>query len=79
MKKDISVVALILSVIFAFVFLTVKIGTHDMGGITGTIVVKPGTSENDIRTTLSVLRVAGIGWSYISVLCLVWVPRNFRR
>jgi hypothetical protein len=70
------IVGLILSVAAAFVFLTINVGTRDVGGPLGTLVVSKGTSEAEIRQTQQVLRYVGFGWGVIAFGCLVSIRRN---
>lgn len=76
MKTAVKIVALIVSVGIAFVCFTVNVGTADVGGVTGTIVVQKGTSQVDIQKTQNALRIAGAVWTAIALGCLVWISRR---
>lgn len=78
MNKLAITVALI-STLFAFIFLTVNVDTKDVGGITGTFVVKPGTPNEHVDQARSAIRIAGVGWICIGVLSLAWAIRSSRK
>jgi hypothetical protein len=75
-KRVFKLIALIISVAAAFVCLTLNVGSSDVGGITGTLVVQKGASQATIQQTKTAFRVAGLGWVGISVGLLFW---NLRR
>ena len=58
MKSALRVILLLISAAAAFVFLTVNVGTKDVGGITGTIVVAPGVFFKGIRLSLILSELA---------------------
>src|SRR5262245_16809910 len=76
MTTAFKILTLIVSVVAAFVCFTVNVGTSDIGGITGTIVVQKGTSQVDIQRTQNALRIAGAFWTVIALGCLAWVSRR---
>ena len=78
MKRKIGIAGVLLSVLLAFVFFTVNVNTTNVGGITGTVVVRTGTPQERIDQTRNVLRFAGIIWVCIGVLSLAWVIRSSR-
>ena len=70
--------SLVVSAVCAFVFLSLNIGTSDVGGVVGTLVVPAGTAQQDIEQTRSFLRLVGFGWSLIAFGCLVWIVRGIK-
>jgi hypothetical protein len=77
MKQKIAILAFLFCVAVGFFCLTLRVDRTDRGGITGTLVVPPGTSDEAISQTISAFRVAGAGWLAISAFCLRWVVRAF--
>ena len=77
MKKTLAITALLVCLLAAFVLLTIRVGRTNTGGITGTLVVAPGTSDRDIAQTVAAMRVVGVGWLALSALCVRWVVRAF--
>jgi len=72
----VAMVVFVISVVAAFVCLTVNVDTKDIGGITGTIVVQPGTAKEHVDQTRSALRIAGLAWICIGTVALVWAMRR---
>ena len=63
----------LLSLIFAFVTLTINVATSDIGGIVGTLVLAPGHSANDAVYVREMLRFSGFVWICISIAFFVWL------
>jgi hypothetical protein len=84
--RKISAIGVAISAMAAFVFLTIDVGTSPCsvapnGGspscaLVGTLVLAPGSSEDNVRSVLSALRLAGFGWVCFGVLCLNWAVRR---
>jgi len=51
-----------ISALVAFLCLMVNVSTKELGGIAGTIVMKPDTPTESIQTAITVARIAGVFW-----------------
>jgi len=77
MKKTFAILAFLFCVAVGFLFLTLRVAHTNQGGVTGTLVVPPETSDEAIIQTVSAFRAVGVGWLAIAAFCLRWVVRAF--
>ena len=77
MPIEVKQIALLLSTALAFFGFTTGVGTEDGVGLSGTLVVKPGTSQEEIRQTQNFFRLVGLGSACIALLCLGWLARGW--
>jgi hypothetical protein len=73
MKKRLASFGLPFSLISAVVCLTIRVGRTELGGIVGTMVVQPNTSDDAIAQTTSMFRVCGIMWLGLAALCIKYL------
>ena len=80
MKKTLASLGLPISLIFAVICLTIRVGRADLGGFVGTLVVQPSASDDAIAQTAFSLRISGIvclGMAAFCIKCLVQKPDHF--
>ncbi len=74
-----NVLVMLICVAFALMCLMVNVDTKDIGGLIGTVILQPGTTQEQVEITRNFLKLMGFAWICIGILGITREDRKLRK